>query len=220
MQRAGVLAVALLLVISLNARPAQSVTCDQASLAKLETDIGSMSGKGKKRAMKQLTAAKKAFDAGDTKRCERIVGRIGAAASSQTANAQPARPSIDATNAQFVKEFNSKDAAAAASHYAQDAAAFPPDQAKVEGRENIQKMWQAVIDAGATDLALTTAEVEESGGLAFESGAVSLKMPGKDGKPMDVSGKYVVVWKKAADGSWQLYRDIWNANPATEKTAQ
>jgi ketosteroid isomerase-like protein len=219
MQRAGVLAVALLLVISLNSRAAESVTCDQASLAKLETDVGSMSGKGKKRAMKQLTAAKKAFDAGDTKRCERIVARIGAG-SSKTANAQPARPSIDATNAQFVKEFNSKDAAAAASHYAQDAAAFPPDQAKVEGRENIQKMWQAVIDAGATDLALTTAEVEESGGLAFESGALSLKMPGKDGKPMDVSGKYVVVWKKAADGSWQFYRDIWNTNPATEKTAQ
>ena len=219
MQRAGVLAVALLLVISLNARAAESVTCDQASLAKLETDVGSMSGKGKKRAMKQLTAAKKAFDAGDTKRCERIVARIGAG-SSKTANAQPARPSIDATNAQFVKEFNSKDAAAAASHYAQDAAAFPPDQAKVEGRENIQKMWQAVIDAGVTDLALTTAEVEESGALAFESGALSLKMPGKDGKPMDVSGKYVVVWKKAADGSWQLYRDIWNANPATEKPAQ
>ena len=219
MQRAGVLAVALLLVISLNARAAESATCDQASLAKLETDIGSMSGKGKKRAMKQLTAAKKAFDAGDTKRCERIVARIGAG-SSKTANAQPARPSIDATNAQFVKEFNSKDAAAAASHYAQDAAAFPPDQTKVEGRENIQKMWQAVIDAGVTDLALTTAEVEESGGLAFESGAVSLKMPGKDGKPMDVSGKYVMVWKKAADGSWQLYRDIWNADPATEKPAQ
>jgi len=93
MQKAAVLTVALLLVASLDARATENVTCDQASLAKLETDIGAMSGKGKKRAMKQLSVAKKAFEAGDMKKCERIVARI--AAGSQ------ARASIDATNAQF-----------------------------------------------------------------------------------------------------------------------
>ena len=29
-----------------------------------------------------------------------------------------------------------------------------------------------------------------------------------------IKGKYVVVWKKGSDGTWRLYRDIWNADPA------
>ena len=30
----------------------------------------------------------------------------------------------------------------------------------------------------------------------------------------------IVRTRGNADGSWQLYRDIWNADPATEKPAQ
>jgi len=205
MQKAAVLITAVLLWAPLNAEAAESVTCDQASLAKLETQIGSMSGREKTQAMRLLAGAKKALAAGNVKRCQRIIARIGAS-SSATAD-------INAANAQFVTDFNSKNAAAVASHYAEDAAAFPPDQMKVEGRENIQKMWQAVIDSGATDLALTSTEVEQSNALAFDSGSVSLKAPGQDGKPMDITGKYVVVWKKGKGGTWQLYRDIWNFDP-------
>jgi len=28
------------------------------------------------------------------------------------------------------------------------------------------------------------------------------------------SAKYVVVWKRQPDGSWQMHRDIWNSVPA------
>jgi uncharacterized protein (TIGR02246 family) len=215
MQKAALLIVPLLLLGSLGARGAENITCDKASLAKLETDMTAMSGKEKKRAMKQLTNAKTAFEAGDAKKCQRIVNKIAASSpktAAQSVTTQPARASIDAVVAQFVKEFNSKDAAAAASHYAEDAAAFPPDQPRVEGRQNIQKMWQEVMDASVSDLTLTTIEVEESGNLALESGTLSFKAPGQDGKPTNIAGKYVVVWKKAADGTWQLYRDIWSAD--------
>jgi len=157
-----------------------------------------------KLARRHLDSAKKALAAGNLARCQKIVARIGVSSS--------VKDDISVANAQFVKDFNSKDAAAVASHYTQDAAAFPPDQARANGRENIQKMWQGAMDAGVTDLALTSTEVEQSGKLALETGSFSLKVPGKDGKPMDVNGKYVVAWKKARDGSWLLFRDIWNAD--------
>ncbi|TIV61850.1 DUF4440 domain-containing protein [Mesorhizobium sp.] len=130
-----------------------------------------------------------------------------------SAQAQSAKEAIEAANAEFVKAYNSKDAAGVASKYADDAAAFPPDMARVEGRQNIQKLWQGAIDMGISELRLTTVDVQESGDFAFESGSFSLKAPGKDSKVVDATGKYVVVWKKDQNGGWKLYRDIWNSDP-------
>jgi uncharacterized protein (TIGR02246 family) len=131
------------------------------------------------------------------------------------ANAQSAKEAIEASNAEFVKAYNSKSAAGVASLYTVDAAAFPPDMMRVDGRENIQKLWQGAMDLGISDLTLKTVEVEESGDLAYETGTFALKVPGNEGsKPVDAAGKYVVVWKKDLDGSWKLYRDIWNSDSA------
>jgi ketosteroid isomerase-like protein len=99
-------------------------------------------------------------------------------------------------------------------HYAEDAAVLPPDSAHVDGRANIQAFWKGAIDAGLADLALKAVEVGSSGDMAFEVGEVSFLAPDKTGAPSTVTGKYIVIWKKSADGVWRLYRDIWNANPA------
>ncbi|TIS55869.1 MAG: hypothetical protein E5W93_13875, partial [Mesorhizobium sp.] len=69
-----------------------------------------------------------------------------------SAQAQSAKEAIEAANAEFVKAYNSKDAAGVASKYAEDAAAFPPDMARVDGRQNIQKLWQGAIDMGISEL--------------------------------------------------------------------
>ncbi|WP_208696004.1 YybH family protein [Mesorhizobium sp. M8A.F.Ca.ET.057.01.1.1] len=111
-----------------------------------------------------------------------------------------------------MKAYNSKNAAGVASKYAEDAAAFPPDMARVDGRQNIQKLWQGAVDMGISELKLTTREVQESGDFAYEPGTFFLKAPGKDSKLVDQAGKYVVVWKKGQDGGWKLYRDIWNSD--------
>ncbi|TPJ44789.1 SgcJ/EcaC family oxidoreductase [Mesorhizobium sp. B2-5-13] len=136
------------------------------------------------------------------------------ALSLEPANAQSAKDGIEASNAKFMKSINSKDAAGVASLYTEDASALPPDMKRVDGRENIQKIWQGAIEYGVSDLKLTTVEVQEVGDFAFETSAFSYKMPGKDSKPVDGVGKAMVVWKKAPDGKWQIYRDIWNSDPA------
>ena len=208
----------LLLIPSMSAGAADKLKCDKASLDSLAADVLKLSGKEKKKANKQLNNARAALESGDLKKCQRLISRISvgsskpssADASKLPAADRPARASIDAVVAQFVKEFNGKDAASLAFHYAENAAAFPPGQARVEGRENIQKMWEQVIASGAANLALRTAEVEESGNLAVETGTFSLEGPDHNGTAAKSSGKYVVVWKKTADGTWQMYRDIWN----------
>jgi ketosteroid isomerase-like protein len=43
--------------------------------------------------------------------------------------------------------------------------------------------------------------------MAYEVGRVKLTTP--DGP---AEGKYIVLWKQDADGTWRLHRDIWNMN--------
>jgi len=131
--------------------------------------------------------------------------------------AQSARSDIEAALLTFTKAFNAKDAAAVAAHYTEDAAILPPDSPRVDGRDKIQQFWQGAIDGGVSDLALEAVEISESGDFAFEVGKFRLKAPGRDRNPVDQAGKYIVVWKKGTDGTWQLYRDIWNADPATQQ---
>ena len=130
------------------------------------------------------------------------------------ANAQPAKEYIADCQAYFAKSINGKNAAGAASHFAEDAWVLPPNGLRVDGRENIQKFWQGAIDYGVSDLKLTPVEVIESGDFAYASNTFTYKMPGKDSKIVDGAGKSLAVWKKAQDGTWLLYRDMWNDDPA------
>jgi uncharacterized protein (TIGR02246 family) len=133
------------------------------------------------------------------------------------ASAQSAKESIEAALLTFEKAFNSGDAAAVASHYTEDAALLPPDAARVDGRQGIEKFWKGAMDAGFKDLQLEAVEVEESGDTAYEVGKFGLTVPGKDGAPMNAAGKYIVVWKKGQDGTWRLHRDIWNGDAAPQQ---
>jgi ketosteroid isomerase-like protein len=91
--------------------------------------------------------------------------------------------------------------------YSEDAIAFPPNVDMVKGREAIQSFWKTLSDVGAkADLEIV--ETESDGNLGVEIG--KFVITAKDGKVMD-QGKYVVVWKKE-NGSWKLYRDIWNSS--------
>ena len=125
------------------------------------------------------------------------------------------RAAIKETNARFAEALNQGDAAAIAALYTEDAIVLPPGQGMVRGRQAIQESMAVDIETNAlSDLVLTTSDVQVAGNLAVEVGTYSIQAGA-----MQDEGKYVVVWKKQEDGSWKLYRDIWNSNlmPAVEE---
>ncbi len=129
------------------------------------------------------------------------------------AGAHSPRESIEAAETAFAAAFNGGDGAGVAALYTDDAALLPPGGQRVDGRAAIQTFWQGAIDGGLTNLTLRAVEVEGNGDAAYEVGAFSFQVPGEDGQPVTVEGKYIVVWKKSADGAWRLHRDIWNMTP-------
>ncbi len=121
--------------------------------------------------------------------------------------------SIEATMKTLVESLNGGDAAGVAAHYTDDAALLPPETGRIDGREEIQGYWQGRIDAGVRVVALTTKEVDNFGDVANEVGTISATAPRKDGGRVQLTGKYVAVWKRGGDGTWRMHRDIWNFDP-------
>ena len=114
---------------------------------------------------------------------------------------------IDAVNAKWIEFFNKGDFAGVASLYANDATAFPPGSAMVQGGAAIGAMWNSMAEK-VGDPKLTTLDVKPLGpSAAREIGTFSLKTKGPT--PQEVTGKYVVVWEKIGN-DWKLAADIWN----------
>jgi uncharacterized protein (TIGR02246 family) len=121
------------------------------------------------------------------------------------------KAAVDAAGKEFSAAIAAKDAARVGMLYAKDAIALPPNSEMVQGREAIQALWKGFIDSGFT-APVEAVETELDGKFGIEVGKYTTIDAA--GKTVD-QGKYVVVWKKE-DGSWKLYRDIWNTNmPAT-----
>jgi uncharacterized protein (TIGR02246 family) len=140
-----------------------------------------------------------------------------AAAMSAPPAADPAqvRSTISAANEKAVAGMLANDAAAASVNYADDAVMMMNGMASMRGRPAIEAGMKGMMESMAIKAAkFTTDEVMVAGDMAIETGTYTMTMQPKGGKPMDDKGKYMTVWKKQADGSWKIVRDINNTDMA------
>ncbi|MFN2134429.1 MAG: YybH family protein [Candidatus Promineifilaceae bacterium] len=91
---------------------------------------------------------------------------------------------------------------------------MPPNSPFVDGMENILARKEAGNEKWITDeMTISNQEVEVAGGWAFVRGVYDAKMtPKAGGESTFVDGKYMSILKQQPDGSWKLYRDIFNSN--------
>ena len=129
-------------------------------------------------------------------------------------NTDEVRAAIAATDKKFMEDFNRGDAAAAAAAYTDDAIVMPPNEPPTVGKKAIEKsLTELISKLQLSNLQLSILEVDVQGDTAIVRGTYSssITVPGVD-VPMEDRGKTLTVWKKQADGSWKLHRDIWNSN--------
>ncbi len=129
------------------------------------------------------------------------------------------RTAIRQGDENFVKLANAKDFKGAAALYAEDAILLLPNQAAVQGRAAIQA---ALETSPVSNFQLQILEIEGGADLAYERGTYSETATPIGAAPIEDRGKYLTIWRKQADGSWKMLRDIWNSDlplPAPEKPA-
>lgn len=130
---------------------------------------------------------------------------------------------IKAIEGQWMADYNARDAARLADHYAPDAAMASPGSPlagdALSRREEIAKL------AGDPNLRLTFAadrvQVAKSGDLAYSRGHFQMRTTDPATKqPRDDSGSYLTVWKKQADGSWKAIEDFITPGPGVAAPAK
>lgn len=105
------------------------------------------------------------------------------------------------------------DADSMAALYTEDAAIFPEGTPAIVGRELIRRHWTLPSNRRVTRHVLMPDRIEFQGDIAHDYGRFEIAGE-TDGKPWGPSfGKYLVVWRRGADGRWRMQFDMWNRGP-------
>jgi uncharacterized protein (TIGR02246 family) len=116
---------------------------------------------------------------------------------------------IRALDAELLKAFAASDAEKAASFYDESATVMVPGQAAAEGKDHIAREFTGLMAMPGFTFSFTpdTVMVARSGEMAYENGDYAMTLNDKTGTPETTKARYVVVWTKAADGSWKILID-------------
>jgi uncharacterized protein (TIGR02246 family) len=121
---------------------------------------------------------------------------------------------IRETDVTWSKVAGAKDLEAILSFYTDDASLLPANAPMATGKDAMRTAWSQLLATPGFGLSWqpTKAEVSRGGDLGYTIGTYELTMTGPGGQPIIDRGKYVVVWKKQADGNWKAAADIFNSS--------
>jgi uncharacterized protein (TIGR02246 family) len=112
-------------------------------------------------------------------------------------------------DADLQKAIAASDAAKAAAFFDDAATVMVPGQPAAQGGDHVAREFTGLMALPGFAFTFTpeTVMVARSGEMAYEYGNYSMTYNDKSGKPATTDARYVVVWTKAADGSWKILLD-------------
>ena len=97
------------------------------------------------------------------------------------------------------------------SFYAEDGTRYATGSPLIAGRAALRKEWEKYLAApGSFRWTTSKVEVSRSGDLGYETGKFVITGLDKNQQTTTTNGKYVLVWRKQADGKWKVVADIDN----------
>lgn len=136
---------------------------------------------------------------------------LGACAAGPGPITQADRDAIDAVRSAFREAVLAGDVAGLLALYTDDAVEMPPNMPMNSGKAAIETANTSNPMPSA--FSMTPMETEGVGDLAYDRGTYSFAMSVEGApEPMTETGKYLVLLRKQADGSWLMSTVIWNSD--------
>lgn len=104
------------------------------------------------------------------------------------------------------------DTTAIRSLYTEDAVLLPPGR-EVRGRANIVRFFAPRPSRINVSHAMSSSELEIVGDLAVDIGTWSNTWKTDDAEEQTAAERYLVVWRRGADGQWRIQYDMWHRSP-------
>lgn len=90
---------------------------------------------------------------------------------------------------------------------------MPPATAMRNGLDAIRAGMAPALTKNKDDIHIHTLEITVAGDLGYARGVYTLDVTPLDGSATaHVDGKFLTVFRRQTDGSWKIYRDIFNSN--------
>jgi len=126
--------------------------------------------------------------------------------------AGPDEAAIDKVRLAFNTSYNAGDVKALAQLLDRDAVWMPPTgEGAITGMDKIVARYATFFEKTRSIFELKAGMIQVSGHWAFLSGLWARTDTPKAGGVMTRhAGHYLLVLKKQRDGSWKIFRDIWN----------
>jgi len=123
------------------------------------------------------------------------------------------RKAIEEQGKKFIEAALQGDATAAAALFTEDTFLLPPNSELLRGKQATEAFWQAAwTQMKVTEFDITIEGLNGSGDVVYEVGNYTLKLQLEGQGNFEEKGKYVLIWKKMADGTWKRHVDIWNSD--------
>jgi ketosteroid isomerase-like protein len=113
----------------------------------------------------------------------------------------------------IVQAVAEKDAKAMVDYYDTDAVVLAPNAPMVRGSSALRDLFQRdIIDSGVKAMELDTTDIVEDGSLVVEAGRNLIHMELADGSSVADPGKYLVVYRRQADGGLKIVFDAFSSD--------
>ena len=124
------------------------------------------------------------------------------------------RVDFEKATAAFHQALRTNDSEGLFAYVAEDVVMMPPNEAPIRGKPAMQTWYRTFLSAfRTTTLILTDREVTVSDSWATELGQYEWGLqPTARGDSVVDKGNYMQIWKRAPDGSWRFFREIWNSS--------
>jgi uncharacterized protein (TIGR02246 family) len=125
---------------------------------------------------------------------------------------------MDEVRTAFTEAFTAGDASKLAGLFADDAIRLAPNSPMVKGRTAIEEALKALFEeTAARELTLNGVDRGASGDLAYEIGTYKLRLERTgEAPPVEDEGKYIVLLKRGADGTWKVQAEMFNSDLPAE----
>ena len=126
-------------------------------------------------------------------------GREAVAQQTSAAGRQDVRQAVEAFITKYLDAYNKKDAAGVAALYMEDGFLVPPGPITT-GKQNIEKAWRAVFDAGRTGLRYDIQQVQAEGNIVWSVGQFTVMAPDESGVLQERQGNFANIYQWEGDG--------------------
>ena len=116
--------------------------------------------------------------------------------------------------------FNSGDSAQTVALYADGATMMPPDAPAMDGKDAIGDFVGQFHALGKVAVKDAWAGYHMSDDTIGAHGTWTLDIAPAEGEVIQDSGRWIAIWKRRADGSWEMSRNIWNSDRLAEGMAE